>query len=58
MAAILFPKYNMSLLSLGPTQLGHFLHEIHLPPKLWYSSFNLHSSMTMLLTWSKLTEST
>ena len=58
MASILFHKYNISLLALGPTQLGNFFHEIHLPPKLRYSSFNLHSSMTALLTWSKLTKST
>ena len=57
MDAILFLKYNMGFLALGPTQLGHFRHEIHLPPKLRYSSINLHSSMTALLTWSKLTES-
>ena len=58
MDAILFLKYNMSLLALGPTQLGHFLHDIRLPPKLCYSTSNLHSSITALLTWSKLTEST
>ena len=58
MASILFLKYNVSLLALGLTQLGHFLHEIHLPPKLCYSSINLHSSMIALLTWSKLTKST
>ena len=48
----------MSLLALGPTQLGHFLHEIHLPPKLRYSLINLHSSLSALLTWSKLTKPT
>ena len=48
----------MSLLALGPTQLGHFLHEIHLPPKLRYPPINLHSSLTTLLTWLNLTEST
>ena len=58
MAAILFIKYNLSFISVGPTQLGHFLHEIHLPPKLCYSSINLHSSITVLLTWSMLIEST
>ena len=58
MAAILLLKYNIIFLAVGPTQLVHFLHEIHLPPKLCYSLINLHSSKTTLLTWSKLTEST
>ena len=58
MAAILFLIYIMSFLDIEPTQLGHFLHEINLTPKLRYSSINLHSSITVLLTWSNLTEST
>ena len=50
MATIIFLKYNVIFLTLGPTQLGHFLHEIHLPPKLCYSLIDLQSSLSALLT--------